>query len=218
MATHTGTHLDAPCHFARGHWSVSDIPLDNFIDRPIAVIDVVVQSDAARDYEASVEDIKQWEESNGQIPDRAVVLVMTGWARFWPKKLEYFGTESSDPALVHFPGIHPDAAQWLTEHRNIVGIGIDSPSIDHGQTKGYKSHQIFANKNIYHLENIAKTIHKLPPIGAKLTTLPLKIEGASGTPVTVIAYIDSETSISAQCQHSVSLLLLVFVTLIYITT
>jgi kynurenine formamidase len=217
MATHTGTHLDAPCHFARGQWSVTDIPIDRFIDRPIAVIDVVQQSQTSRDYETSVEDFKQWEETNGKIPDKAVVLVKTGWARFWPKKLEYFGTEGSDPTLVHFPGVHPDAALWLTENRDIVGIGIDSPSIDHGQTAQYKSHQIFANKNIYIFENIAKSVHQLPPIGAKLSTLPLKISGASGTPVTIIATIDSMASISTKCQYSVSVLLLAFVTLRYIS-
>jgi kynurenine formamidase len=217
MATHTGTHLDAPCHFARGQWSVVDIPIHHLIDRPIAVIDVVQQSVTSRDYEASVEDFKQWEETNGKIPDKAVVLVKTGWARFWPKKLEYFGTESSDLALVHFPGVHPDAALWLTENRDIVGIGIDGPSIDHGQSKQYKSHQIFANKNIYIFENIAKSVHQLPPIGAKLHTLPLKIEGASGTPVTIIATIDSLASISAKCQYSVSILLLAFLIFRYIS-
>ena len=182
---------DAPCHFAKGKWSVADIPLKNFIDRPVAVIDVVDQSVATRDYELSKEDLKQWEEKNGEIPDGGVILVRTGWARFWPKKLEYFGTDTNDVSLLHFPGVHPGAAQWLIDNRKIVGIGIDSASIDNGQSKDKKSHRIFAAQNIYHLENIAQTIHELPATGARLTLLPLKIEGASGTSVTVIAKIDS---------------------------
>ncbi|CAG2109551.1 unnamed protein product [Medioppia subpectinata] len=223
MATHTGTHLDAPCHFARGKWSVADIPLENFVDRPVAVIDIVDQSVATRDYELSVSDIKEWEKMNGEIADKSVILVKSGWGRFWPKKLEYFGTETKDISLLHFPGVHPDAAQWITENRQIVGIGIDSPSIDNGQSKHYKSHQIFAANNIYHLENIAQTIHKLPATGARLTLLPLKIEGASGTSVTVIAQIDdnNDISISAKCAPNLLLafmpsLLASFVTLRYI--
>ncbi|CAG2161696.1 unnamed protein product [Oppiella nova] len=222
MATHTGTHLDAPCHFSRGKWSVADIPIINLVDRPVAVIDVVAQSVATRDYELSVDDIHSWEKMNGQIPDNSVILVRTGWARFWPKKLEYFGTETKEIPLLHFPGVHPSAAQWIVDNRQIVGIGIDSPSIDHGQSKQYKSHQILNAKNIYLLENIAQTIHKLPAIGSSLTLLPLKIEGASGTSVTVIARIDAKhTSISAKCAPNLSLafmlsLLASFVTLRYI--
>lgn len=209
LGTHTGTHLDAPCHFARGKWSVADIPLKNFIDRPAAVIDIVQQSLAIRDYELSVEDIKEWEKVNNEISDGAVVLVRTGWSRFWPKKLEYFGTDTKDLSLLHFPGVHPAAAEWLIENRKIVGIGIDGPSIDNGQSPQTKSHQLFAAKNIYHLENIAQTIHKLPAIGAKLTLLPLKIEGASGVPVTVIAKIDSsETSSVNPTAHSLTALII----------
>ena len=182
--------LDAPCHFARGKWSVADIPIENFINRPVAVINIVDQSMLIRDYELTVDHIKEWEKINGQIVDGSVILVHTGWARFWPRKLEYFGTDTKNEELLHFPGVHPDAAQWITDNRKIVGIGIDSPSIDNGQSKQHKSHQIFAKHNIYHLENIAQSIYKLPAVGARLTLLPLKIEGASGTPVTVVAQLD----------------------------
>ena len=201
--------LDAPCHFARGKWSVADIPLKNLIDRPVAVIDVVDQSVATRDYEMTKEDVKQWEEKYGKIPDRAVILVRTGWGRFWPKKLEYFGTDTKDVSLLHFPGVHPNAAQWLTDERNIVGIGIDSPSIDKGQSAEKMSHRIFSAQNIYLLENIAQTVHDLPSTGARLTLLPLKIEGASGTSVTVIAKIDSMSWTSGKSAvHSLPALLI----------
>ncbi|XP_054153407.1 isatin hydrolase-like [Oppia nitens] len=221
MATHTGTHLDAPCHFARGKWSVADIPIVNFVHRPVALIDIVDQSMATRDYELSVRDIHDWEKQNGPIVDGSVILVRTGWARFWPKKLEYFGTETKDEALLHFPGVHPEAAQWIVDNRQIMGIGIDSPSIDHGQSKQYRSHQIFAQKNIYHLENIAQNIHKLPAVGAHLTLLPLKIDGASGTSVRIIAEIGVDNTMasisnSQQCFAPNLLLLLSFVTLRYI--
>jgi len=211
MAVHTGTHIDAPCHFNKGGWTMSEIPHDNFMDRPIAVIDVSEQCLRNRDYLASVDDAKDWEKTNGKIPDRAVVIIKTGWARFWPNKLEYFGTDTTDTSLAHFPGIGPDLAKWLVENRSIVGVGIDGPSVDNGRSFDKKTHRILAVKSMYNIENVAKGVHKLPPIGAKLMTLPLKLDGGCGCPATVVAYIDSgAASITAKITLSIMFLSIVF--------
>lgn len=203
---------DAPCHFAKGKWSVADIPLDNFIDRPAAVIDVVDKSMATRDYQLTKEDIKEWEEKYGDISDGAIVLVRTGWSRFWPKKLEYLGTETKDTKLLHFPGVHPEAAQYLADNRKIVGIGIDTASLDCGQcdlNTGQKSHIILAAHNVYNLENVGPNIHELPPTGALVTLLPIKIDGASGVPVTVIARLDTRSATNGHQMNRYSLMTIV---------
>ncbi|KAI2810197.1 hypothetical protein BLOT_001355 [Blomia tropicalis] len=187
MSTHTGTHLDAPIHFAKNRWTVAEIPLHHLIERPLSIIDIVDQAQSTRDYAATVDDVKQWEEINGEIPEESVVIFRTGWSKFWPNKLDYFGTDTKDPKLAHFPGIHHDTAQWLVDKRKIFGLGIDSPSVDCGQCSELRTHVIVGNANVYNLENIEKSIFRLPNVGATITTLPIKIAGASGTPVRVIA-------------------------------
>ncbi|KAH7643835.1 hypothetical protein DERF_013163 [Dermatophagoides farinae] len=188
MSTHTGTHLDAPIHFGgQDKWSVADIPLKNLINRPLAVIDVVDKASHQLDYLATVRDLEEWEKINGKILIDSVIIIRTGWSQRWPNKLEYFGTETNDPKQAHFPGLHPKAAKWLVEQRQIVGIGIDGPSIDCGQCNGKGSHIILNSNNIYILENIEKSIFTLKSTGATITILPLKLADASGCPVRPIA-------------------------------
>lgn len=187
MATHTGTHLDAPIHFARKRWTVAQIPLQNLIERPLAIIDVVQQSEATRDYRATLEDIQNYESNNGQIHEESVVIFRTGWSKFWPNKLDYFGTDTKDESQAHFPGLETRAARWLIKERKVVGVGIDGPSIDCGQCSLKSAHVTLCDSNVYILENIDRSIFKVPVAGATLTVLPLKLADASGAPARVIA-------------------------------
>ena len=188
MSTHTGTHLDAPIHFGgQDKWSVADIPLKNLINRPLAVIDVVDKASHQLDYLVTVRDLNEWEKINGKILEDSVIIIRTGWSKKWPNKLEYFGTETNDPKQAHFPGLHPKAAKWLVEQRQIVGIGIDGPSIDCGQCNDYRSHVILNENNIYILENLDQSIFDINPVGATLTVLPMRLSDSSGCPVRPIA-------------------------------
>ena len=104
--------------------------------------------------------------------------------------MDYFGTDTRDPLLAHFPGLHQGAAKWLVQNRKVVGVGIDAPSIDCGQCGhryGFPSHVIFSEANIYVVENIEKSIFQVPNVGATITLLPINIIAASGSPVRVIA-------------------------------
>lgn len=188
LATHTGTHLDAPVHFGgKNKWRVADIPLRNLVEKPLSLVDIVEQSQSTRDYLATVDDLKQWEEVNGEIPEDSVLILRTGWSNFWPNKLDYFGTDSKNPSLAHFPGLSPEAARWLVEHRKVVGVGIDGPSIDCGQCDTKQAHVTLNEANVFILENIDRSIFKVPNVGATITVLPLKLTDASGSPVRAIA-------------------------------
>lgn len=190
FSTHTGTHLDAPIHFAKNRWTVDEIPLRNLVERPLAIVDIVDQAQSTRDYSTTVDDLKQWEEANGEIAEESVVIIRTGWSKFWPNRLDYFGTDTNDPLLAHFPGLHQDAARWLVQNRKVVGVGIDAPSIDCGQCGnryGFPAHVVLSEANVYILENIEKSIFRVPNMGATITALAIKIAGASGSPVRAIA-------------------------------
>ena len=187
---HGGTHIDAPVHFARGHQTVDQIPLQSLI-APAVVVDVTQSSAGNADYQVAVDDLTRFEQQHGRIPDGSVVLFKTGFASRWPNAQAYLGTaERGDKAVakLHFPGLHPDAAKWIVENRAVKAVGIDTASIDYGQSTLYETHRALYARDIPALENVA-SLDRLPPTGTLLIALPMKIGGGSGAPVRVVAVI-----------------------------
>jgi kynurenine formamidase len=182
---HLGTHIDSPIHFAKGQATTDQIALTKLV-APALVIDIARQCAKTRDYLLSAADVKRWEQSNGAVPAGAIVLVRTGWSRFWPDRKQYMGSDKDgDTANLHFPGIGKDAAALFAE-RKVAGVGIDTASIDHGPSKDFTTHQVLNGAGIYALENVAN-LDKLPVKGATLIALPMKIKGGSGGPVRILA-------------------------------
>jgi kynurenine formamidase len=189
-AEHGGTHIDAPVHFARGRNTVDQIPLEQLMGQAV-IVDVSKQCEANPDYQVQAADFQGWEKSNGAIPKDAIVLLRTGYGRFWPDRKRYMGTDERGPqavAKLHFPGLHPDAARWLTQNRSIKAIGLDTPSIDYGQSTLFESHRALFDKNVPAFENLAN-LDQLPTKGFYLIALPMKIKNGSGGPLRVIAII-----------------------------
>jgi len=189
-AEHGGTHVDAPIHFSEGKRTVDEIPLSNLI-APAVVVDVSDKALNNRDYQVGVPDFKDWENRHGKIPDGVIVLLNTGYADFWSDKLKYMGTAdrgSDAVAELHFPGLNPKAAKWLVDERTIKAIGLDTPSIDFGQSVLFESHQILFAENIPAFENVAN-INKLPATGSFVIALPMKINGGSGGPLRIVAFV-----------------------------
>ena len=189
-AEHGGTHIDAPSHFAEGQPSVDAIPLSRLIG-PAFVVDVSEAALANPDYLATPADFKAWESTHGRLPTGAIVLLRTGYGRFWPDPAHYLGTTQSGPEAVaelHFPGLHPDAARLLAEEREAAAIGIDTPSIDYGQSRFFESHRILFEAAIPAFENLAN-LERLPPTGARVIALPMKIKGGSGGPLRIVALL-----------------------------
>ncbi|MEJ2004132.1 MAG: cyclase family protein [Cyclobacteriaceae bacterium] len=187
LAEHGGTHIDAPIHFAEGRQSVDQISLNNLMGNGI-VVDISEPALQNRDYLLSVDDLEEWESSNGSIMEGTIVLVRTGYGRYWPDREKYMGTAERGAEAVadlHFPGIHPDAAAWLAE-KNVKAVGIDTPSIDYGQSKDFKAHQTLYLKNIPGFENVAN-LDQLPEKGFTIIALPMKINNGSGGPLRIIA-------------------------------
>ena len=189
-AEHGGTHLDAPAHFAKGRLHTDEIPLSHLIG-PAVVIDVTEQSAADRDYEVSVADFEAWEATHGRLPAGIIVLLRTGFGKFWPDRAAYMGTAARGAEavpLLHFPGLHPQAARWLVSQRAINAIGLDTASIDHGPSTDFDSHRILFAANIPAFENVAQ-LELLPPSGFQVIALPMKIKGGSGGPLRIVAIV-----------------------------
>ena len=198
-AEHGGTHLDAPIHFAEGGLTNDQIPLSGLIG-PAAVVDVTPH--VTPDYLVSVDDLTTWEASNGAIPDGAILLIHTGWADRWSDRTAYLGTDLTGDAAVaelHFPGISAEAARWLVDNRGIVAVGIDTPSIDRGQSTDFRAHVIFYAENISGFENVAN-LSALPAAGSYVVALPMKIEGGSGGPLRIVAFLPLGGTAPAEIQ------------------
>jgi kynurenine formamidase len=188
-ADHGGTHLDAPKHFARGRQAADEVPLSRLMG-PACVIDVSERALADADYLLSVSDIRAWEADHGRIPAGCIVLLNTGYAQFWPNRRRYMGTEelgAAGVANLHFPGFSEAAAIELAQ-RSVAAVGIDTPSIDYGQSKDFLVHRYLYARDIPGFENVAN-VDALPAVGAYVIALPMKIATGSGAPLRMIGFV-----------------------------
>jgi len=180
-----GTRIDAPAHFAHGLWTVDQIPTDRLI-APLVVLDVSANVKGRADYQISVDDIAQWEQAHNQIPLGSVVIARTGWDSRWQSAKSY---RNADPkGTMHFPGYSSDAAKFLIEGRDTLGLGIDTLSIDYGPSKDFPVRQYTLAHSVYQLENVAN-LDQAPAIGGMVVVAPTKLESSASGPVRILALV-----------------------------
>jgi kynurenine formamidase len=187
-AEHGGTHLDAPIHFGAKGITADQIPLQKLIG-PAIVIDISAQAAVDPDYRLTAEDVRAWESHHGRIEPGAIVLLRTGWSARWPDRKRYFGDDTPGATdNLHFPSYGEDSARLLVSERRIGALGVDTASIDRGQSRDFMVHRIAAEANVPGFENIAH-LDRLPPRGAWVFALPMKIAGGSGGPLRIVAAV-----------------------------
>jgi len=183
---HTGTHLDAPAHFIEGAQTVDQIPVEQLVC-PVAVIDIEPHAARDPDYALSIADIEQNEARHGEIPRGSAVMVHSGWAKHVANARAYLG-ERGDGGL-RFPGVRSAAALWLIRHREITGLGIDTPGIDPGEDTEFTVHRHATLPNgLWQLEGLVN-LDQLPARGAMVFVGVLPFVGGSGAPARVIALV-----------------------------
>ncbi|HJZ86544.1 MAG TPA: cyclase family protein [Polyangia bacterium] len=184
---HGGTHLDAPIHFAEGKASADAVPLARLIG-PAVVVDISARAASDPDALATPADLEAFERQHGAIAPGTIVLIRTGWAARWPDRKRYFGDDKpGDATHLHFPGLSADAARVLVA-RQIAAVGIDTASIDHGPSTEFLAHRVLLGADIPAFENLA-ALDALPPRGATVIALPMKIEGGSGGPLRIVVVV-----------------------------
>jgi kynurenine formamidase len=181
---HFGTHLDAPAHFALGRPTVDLIPAERLCG-PAVVLEGRAEVERNPDYVLPPEKVEQWEHEHGRIPAGAIVLFRTGWASRWPDVARYYNRDAA--GVMHTPGFSPEAVRLLIE-RVASGIGVDSISVDPGNSSDYPVHCLALSAGLYQLENLAD-LSALPGKGALLVVAPLKLKGGSGAPCRVFALL-----------------------------
>ncbi len=191
-AEHGGTHLDAPIHFSADGATADKIPLRKVVG-PAVTVDVRAKANADADYLVGVADLQAFEAEHGQIARNTIVLLRTGWSSRWPDARRYLGTAERGQAAVpklHFPGLSEEAARWLVGQRRIRAVGIDTASIDRGQSTAFESHRVLAAAQVPVFENVTN-LQRVPAEGFQVVALPMKIEGGSGGPLRTIAILGS---------------------------
>jgi kynurenine formamidase len=188
---HGGTHLDAPIHFAQDRHFADQIPLESLI-APAVVLDISTSAATDPDYRLTSQDVLDFEQQHGRIEPGTIVLLRTGWSRFWPDRKQYLGDDTpGDASRLHFPSFGEEAARLLVEERRVAALGADVASIDYGASQDFIVHRVANGANVPGFENLAN-LQELPPRGAFVIALPMKIERGSGAPLRAVALVPNE--------------------------
>lgn len=184
MGEHSATHMNAPNSFYTDGIGIERYTPEDLV-RPAVVIDVRDKTQGHSDYEIGLLDIEDWERKHGQIEPGSVLLMYTGWQHLWNDPVAFF---AQDAQGSHFPGIGEAAIGFLIEHRQIAGVGIDTHGVDFGQSSTFATnHAVLAGNGIV-LECLTH-LDRLPAKGVTLVIGVLGLEGGSGSPASVMAFI-----------------------------
>lgn len=185
LSEHAGTHLTAPASFYPNGRTVDQYTPEELV-KPAVVIDARQQCQANPDYALTPDDVTAWESRHGSIPADSIALLLTGWAERWPNPAAYLGADAN--GSLHFPGFSPDAAALLLNERGVAGLGTDTASVEPGNDITFAVSKMVLSQPRIVLENLAN-LHQLPPTGAVLVIGLLRLEGGSGSPVAVTAFL-----------------------------
>lgn len=198
-AEHLGTHVDAPFHFSQTGITVDKIPMSGLIG-DCRVIDISAKclAPGGENYTCSAEDILASERMYGTILPGSIVLIRTGWSKFWTSgSIKYLGYDkkrdgpfTSETPLT-FPSLSTESALLLIT-RQVSGVGLDCASLDPGFSKNFECHRLLLGAGIYGIENVNGNIDLVPETGATLFVMPLKITGGTGSPARVFTLIQNE--------------------------
>jgi kynurenine formamidase len=151
---------------------------------PAAVVDVSVRASVDPDYVLDRRGIESWEQKWGRILPGALVLLHTGWHRYWEEPHRFINADSS--GVMHTPGFAPEAARELLQARGASGLGTDAPGVDAGVDTGFEVSRLVLEKHRLVLECL-NNLDQLPPAGSTIVVGRLSLVGGSGSPASVLA-------------------------------
>ncbi len=180
---HIGTHIDAPFHASNGGLTTDQLPAEDFF-APLAVVDISRRAASDEDAGVTVDDIRAWERRHGRLPEGAFVAMYSGWEERLSDPDSFLNADAS--GTLHFPAFTPEAGEFLVRRRSIVGLGVDTISLDRGVSTEIEVHRTALPAGKYGLENIAN-LGEVDASGATIIVGGPKHEGGSGGPTRVFA-------------------------------
>ncbi|HEY2847392.1 MAG TPA: cyclase family protein, partial [Pyrinomonadaceae bacterium] len=163
-----GTQLDPPAHWAPEYPSIDELPATYTI-RPLVVISIVDKVAKDPGYQMTVDDIREWEGRNGQVPAGSVVFIRSDWSRDWP-----------DPSLstkFPFPGVTLDALKFLHLERHILFHGHEA--LDTDTTPTLEGESWLMHNGYTQAEGVAN-LDQVPEKGALIAIGYAKLQGGTG--------------------------------------
>jgi kynurenine formamidase len=188
---HTGTHFDAPVHWATGRdgQDISQVPAARLV-APAVVLDFSAQAAADPDFLLEIDHVRQWEAEHGPLPDGGWLLYRTGWDTRSSSQQEFLNANETGP---HTPGISAACARWLADEAPIVGLGTETVGTDAGSAHSFDPpfpcHALLLGAGKYGLTQL-QNLAALPATGAVVIAGPLPIAGGSGSPCRVLALVE----------------------------
>lgn len=183
LLEHYGTHVDAPGHFTAGGRLADELHLAELIT-PAVVIDIAARAAREPDTAVTVDDVRAFERRYGRIPRDAAVLMYSGWGAKAGDADAYRGADAA--GVLHFPGFSPEACDWLLRHRKIRSLGVDTLSIDPGESTTFDTHVVLTGADRYGLENLAN-LDRMPRYGATVVVGLIPFEEGSGGQARIFA-------------------------------
>jgi kynurenine formamidase len=180
-----GTHWAAAAHFSPGEPAADQLDAADFFF-PAVVLDRRAETAADPDFAVRPADVERWEEDFGVIPERAAVLLLSGYDSKWHDPVAYLGADSS--GRLHYPGFGADAVRWLIDQRGIGALGTDTMGVDPGADDTFSTNRLLLRGRRMHLENLCG-LAKLPPAGGWIIVAGIRTAGGSGSPASVFGLV-----------------------------
>lgn len=185
LGEHSGTHLNAPAHFLPQGLAVDQIPPERLV-LPAAVMDVRAACAVDADFSLPLEAVYAWEREYGRVPSGCLVILFTGWQERWDAPARYWNVDPE--GRLRFPGFSLASARFLIEERGAAGLASDGPGLEPGLDEGFSVNRYLLGRNALALENLCR-VDRLPAVGATLAIGLLRVEGGSGAPVSILAFL-----------------------------
>jgi kynurenine formamidase len=182
---HCGTHMDAPIHFVAGGATVDVIAPDRLV-APLAVISIKARVDQDADSGVTLDDLHAWERQHGRIVPGALVVMYSGWDARIHDARAFVNADARGTS--HTPGFTGEAAEFLVRERDIVGLGVDTLSLDMGTSSGPAAHLAVLGAGRFGIEVIAN-LAAVPASGATVVVGGPKHRAGTGGPVRLLALV-----------------------------
>lgn len=185
IGEHSATHMNAPKSFHPRGTGIDSYAADSLVV-PAVILDIREKAAANPDYALGKDDVLAWEKQHGTIPPGSVVILYTGWQTKWDDPEAFFKRDAQGG--LHFPGFAGETTRFLLDERKIAGVGTDTHGVDPGQAATFATNRQVLEQARIVLENLTN-LDQLPPMGTTLVIGLLRLQGGSGTPVSVMAFV-----------------------------
>lgn len=206
MGAHVGTHVDARGHVAKngkvygdrsvfeaqtpsGGLEVASIEETPPIVGPGHLVDMVKLLGRHPEPKDGLgpDEFEKWFTDKTPPGPGSVVVVRTGWMRYWPDQDDYIGLATG------LPGVTIEGAKWLSS-RGIIATGSDTMNYEHKPSSAIINLPVHVHNLVENGISIMESLNLEVLAEHEVTdflfvAVPLRIKGGTGSPIRPIAIV-----------------------------